>query len=98
MSYPYQVKSYEEYKAAYKRSIDEPESFWAEIAENFLWRKKWDKVLDWNFKEPKLEWFAGGKLNITEKNVGIAFVFQIKIRRQDFRESIKGKFQSQSQF
>lgn len=66
MSYPYQVKSYEEYKAAYKKSIEEPESFWAEIAENFLWRKKWEKVLDWNFKEPRIEWFAGGKLNITE--------------------------------
>ncbi|HKZ66608.1 MAG TPA: acetate--CoA ligase [Chitinophagaceae bacterium] len=66
MSYPYQIKSYEEYKDAYKKSIEEPESFWADIAENFLWRKKWDKVLDWNFKEPKIEWFAGGKLNITE--------------------------------
>ena len=31
-----------------------------------MWRKKWDKVLNWNFKEPKIEWFAGGKLNITE--------------------------------
>ena len=66
MSYPYQIKSYEEYKLAYKKSIEEPESFWAGIAENFLWRKKWDKVLNWNFKEPKIEWFAGGKLNITE--------------------------------
>ncbi len=66
MSYPYQIRSYEEYKAAYKKSIEEPETFWAEIAENFLWRKKWDKVLDWNFKEPKIEWFAGGQLNITE--------------------------------
>src|SRR5688500_8717233 len=66
MSYPYQIKSYEEYKTAYKKSIEEPESFWAGIAENFLWRKKWDKVLNWNFKEPKIEWFAGGKLNITE--------------------------------
>lgn len=66
MSYPYQIKSYEEYKAAYKKSIEEPESFWAEIAENFLWRKKWNKVLDWNFTEPKIEWFAGGELNITE--------------------------------
>ncbi|HRP55732.1 acetate--CoA ligase, partial [Agriterribacter sp.] len=34
--------------------------------ENFTWRKKWNKVLDWNFTEPKIEWFAGGKLNITE--------------------------------
>ncbi|MGZ8552269.1 MAG: acetate--CoA ligase [Chitinophagaceae bacterium] len=66
MLYPYQVKSYEEYKEAYKKSVEEPETFWADIAQHFLWRKKWDKVLSWNFKEPKIEWFAGGKLNITE--------------------------------
>ncbi|MBX2923928.1 MAG: acetate--CoA ligase [Chitinophagaceae bacterium] len=66
MSYPYQLKSVEAYKAAYKKSVDDPEAFWGEIAETFQWRKKWDKVLNWNFKEPKVEWFAGGKLNITE--------------------------------
>jgi acetyl-CoA synthetase len=66
MSYPYQIKSYEEYKEAYQKSINDPESFWGDIADHFLWRKKWDKVLQWNFKEPKIEWFAGGKLNITE--------------------------------
>ncbi len=66
MSYSYQIKSFEEYKAAYKESIDNPEKFWANIAENFQWRKKWDTVLDWNFTEPKVEWFKGGKLNITE--------------------------------
>jgi acetyl-CoA synthetase len=66
MLYPYQIKSYEEYKEAYKKSVEEPEAFWADIAQHFLWRKKWDKVLNWNFKEPKIEWFAGGKLNITE--------------------------------
>jgi acetyl-CoA synthetase len=66
MSYPYQIKSADEYKAAYKKSVDDPESFWAEIADTFLWRSKWDKVLEWNFKEPKIEWFKGGKLNITE--------------------------------
>ncbi|MGZ8524099.1 MAG: acetyl-coenzyme A synthetase N-terminal domain-containing protein [Chitinophagaceae bacterium] len=53
MLYPYQVKSYEEYKEAYKKSVEEPETFWADIAQHFLWRKKWDKVLSWNFKEPK---------------------------------------------
>ncbi len=66
MSYPYQVKSLAEYHEAYKRSVDDPEGFWADVAANFTWRKKWDKVLTWNFKEPKVEWFAGGKLNITE--------------------------------
>ena len=66
MSYPYQITSFEQYKADYKKSIEEPEAFWGNIAENFQWRKKWDKVLDWNFREPKVEWFKGGKLNITE--------------------------------
>jgi len=66
MSYPYQIKTYDEYKSVYKRSVEDPEGFWAEIAEHFLWKKKWDKVLEWNFSEPKIEWFKGAKLNITE--------------------------------
>lgn len=66
MKYSYQIKSLDEYKKAYKKSIEQPESFWAEIAENFLWHKKWDSVLEWNFKDPKVEWFKGAKLNITE--------------------------------
>jgi acetyl-CoA synthetase len=66
MAYPYQLKSYEEYQAAYERSIQNPESFWADIAHHFQWRKKWDNVLKWEFTTPKVEWFIGGKLNITE--------------------------------
>lgn len=66
MSYPYQIKNEEQYKAAYKKSIEDPEGFWSGVAEGFQWRKKWDKVLDWNFTEPKVEWFKGAKLNITE--------------------------------
>ncbi|HEX8313730.1 MAG TPA: acetate--CoA ligase, partial [Flavisolibacter sp.] len=66
MAYPYQIKSLEEYKVAYQKSIESPDEFWAEIARNFLWRKEWDKVVDWNFKEPSIKWFVNGKLNITE--------------------------------
>jgi len=66
MSYPYQIKSLDQYHHDYKKSVENPEDFWGEVAENFLWRKKWDKVLDWNFTEPTIEWFKGGKLNITE--------------------------------
>ena len=66
MSYPYQLTSYEAYKEAYKKSIDDPGQFWADVAENFTWQKKWDKVLEWNFKQPDVKWFIGGKLNITE--------------------------------
>jgi acetyl-CoA synthetase len=66
MSYPYQIKSQEDYQQKYKESIEAPEKFWAGVAENFLWKKKWDKVLNWNFTEPKIEWFKGAKLNVTE--------------------------------
>jgi acetyl-CoA synthetase len=66
MAYPYQIQSLEQYHAAYKKSVDDPEGFWADVAGNFFWRKKWDRVLDWNFREPKVEWFINGKLNITE--------------------------------
>jgi acetyl-CoA synthetase len=66
MSYPYQIKTIEQYTAAYKKSVDDPEAFWEGIAENFQWQKKWDKVLTWNFKEPSIKWFEGAKLNITE--------------------------------
>jgi len=66
MSYPYQITSLEQYHEDYKKSIEDPEKFFGNVAENFLWHKKWDTVLNWNFTEPKVEWFAGAKLNITE--------------------------------
>ena len=66
MSYPYQIKSLEQYHTEYNKSVADPEAFWGSVAENFLWKKKWDKVLDWNFTEPKIEWFKGAKFNITE--------------------------------
>ncbi|MDA3614525.1 acetate--CoA ligase [Polluticaenibacter yanchengensis] len=66
MSYPYQIKSLKEYQEAYKESVENPEAFWGNVAESFTWKKKWDKVLEWNFKEPSIKWFQGGKLNITE--------------------------------
>ena len=66
MAYPFQISSLAAYQDEYERSIKDPEKFWAGIAENFQWKKKWDKVLDWNFTEPKTEWFKGAKLNITE--------------------------------
>ncbi len=66
MSYPYQIKSLEQYHEAYKKSIETPEIFWNEIAETFTWQKKWDNTLEWNFSAPQIQWFKGGKLNITE--------------------------------
>ena len=66
MSYPYQIKSLEQYHEVYKQSIENPEKFWGEIASHFLWKKPFDNVLDWNFSAPHIEWFKGGQLNITE--------------------------------
>lgn len=61
-----QITSIDEYKKTYQQSVEQPEEFWASIAEKFLWKKKWDNVLSWNFSEPNIKWFEGGKLNITE--------------------------------
>jgi acetyl-CoA synthetase len=61
-----QIKTFEEYQDAYKRSVETPEAFWGEVAENFFWKRKWTNVLSWNFTEPNIKWFEGGKLNITE--------------------------------
>ncbi len=66
MSYSYKIKNKQDYDAAYAKSIKDPEGFWVDVAASFLWKKKWDTVLNWNFEEPKIEWFKGGKLNITE--------------------------------
>ncbi|MBK7245006.1 MAG: acetate--CoA ligase [Saprospiraceae bacterium] len=66
MSYPFQIKSLEEYHLAYQKSIEDPSDFWADVASHFVWKKKWDHVLEWNFEEPNIKWFISGKLNITE--------------------------------
>jgi len=60
------ISSLEEYHQQYQKSIETPEQFWEGIANTFTWRKKWGKTLEWSFDEPKVEWFKGGKLNITE--------------------------------
>src|SRR4030043_110982 len=59
------IKSLEEYKKIYRRSLDDPEGFWGEAAQQLDWYKKWDKVLVEDFKEAKHEWFVGGKLNVS---------------------------------
>jgi acetyl-CoA synthetase len=50
----------------YQKSVAEPENFWARIADSFHWKKRWDKVLKWDFEGPNVKWFVNGKLNITE--------------------------------
>jgi len=63
---PIKINSLEEYNNQYQQSVENPEQFWEEIANTFTWKKKWDTVLDWNFEDPTIKWFDGGKLNITE--------------------------------
>ncbi|MCK8479854.1 acetate--CoA ligase [Psychroserpens algicola] len=63
----YHIKHLEEYYQVYRKSVREPENFWEEIAEeHFLWRKKWNRVLYWDFSKPEIKWFEGAQLNITE--------------------------------
>lgn len=63
----YHIKHLEEYFQVYRKSVRNPESFWEEIAEeHFVWRKRWNKVLEWDFKKPEIKWFDGAQLNITE--------------------------------
>lgn len=60
------IQSFDNYKDVYKQSVDHPEEFWDHIASQFVWKRKWDKVLEWDFHKPEVKWFIGGKLNITE--------------------------------
>jgi len=69
MSYPYQIKTLEQYHETYKKSVQNPTQFWFDIAQHFTWKQAptdANTILNWNFKEPTIEWFKGCKLNITE--------------------------------
>jgi acetyl-CoA synthetase len=80
------IKSMDEYKEIYDRSIDDVDNFWGEMAETLDWDKKWDTVFEWDEKEYKMSWFAGGKLNVsyncldrhckTEKKDKAAIIFE----------------------
>jgi len=63
----YHIKNLEEYFQIYRKSVRNPEGFWEEIAEeHFQWRRRWDKVLSWDFEKPEVKWFEGAQLNISE--------------------------------
>jgi len=60
------IKSLEEYRRFYERSLKDPEGFWGEQARNLEWFKKWDRVLDYSFGDKLyIKWFEGGKINAT---------------------------------
>jgi acetyl-CoA synthetase len=58
------IKSMAEYERLYRRSVEDPEGFWAEIAGEVVWQRPWQKVLDWT--PPLAKWFVGGALNVSE--------------------------------
>lgn len=58
------INKWEDYEKDYKKSVEDPEGFWSEVAERITWFKKWDTVLDWDFVKGKIEWFKGAKLNV----------------------------------
>ena len=60
------ITSLDQYRIEYAKSIENPEAFWEEKANNFTWQKKWETVLQWDFTKPEIKWFEEGKLNITE--------------------------------
>jgi acetyl-CoA synthetase len=60
------INSLLEYQDEYRKSIENPEKFWSDLASTFSWKKKWDKVVDWDFVDLEVNWFGGGQLNITE--------------------------------
>ena len=66
MQFKFQIQSFEDYTIKYQESVEKPKEFWSRVAEEFVWKRKWKNVLEWNFTEPKIKWFEGASLNITE--------------------------------
>ncbi|MFZ9045791.1 MAG: AMP-binding protein, partial [Cyclobacteriaceae bacterium] len=62
----HKIKTLSGYIHEYQKSVLYPEEFWGGIAESFHWKKAWDQTLQWDFEGPNVNWFANGKLNITE--------------------------------
>ena len=60
------IDSLSQYQEDYKTSVANPELFWSQVADSFDWNKRWDDTLKWDFNKPEVNWFSGGKLNITE--------------------------------
>ena len=76
------IKTLSEYFKKYELSEKDQESFWSEIADSFSWKKKWDKVLDWDFEKANIKWFQNAKLNITEN------IFERNIKERGSKTAI----------
>ncbi|MGB1075683.1 MAG: acetate--CoA ligase [Flavobacteriales bacterium] len=62
----FRIRNLTEYHSAYQKSVENPDGFWSEIAESFHWHQPWKQVCDWEFNTPRVKWFEGGVVNITE--------------------------------
>ena len=70
----FEIKNLKAYQAAYAASVEDPEKFWADLAENnFLWKRPWDLVFKYDFSVPKISWFEGAQLNITENCICLLY-------------------------
>ena len=58
-------KNLHDYESLYKKSVSDPEKFWSNVADSFIWENKWSKVVDFDFSKPIFNWFTDAKLNIT---------------------------------
>src|SRR5260221_10636978 len=63
------ISNFNDYQETYRKSLQDPEAFWGGIAEEFTWKKKWNKVMEWNFHKPEVKWFIGGEMKNTGKNI-----------------------------
>src|SRR5258708_23543051 len=67
------ISNFNDYQETYRKSLQDPEAFWGGIAEEFTWKKKWNKVMEWNFHKPEVKWFIGGKMNNTGNSISPHF-------------------------
>lgn len=66
MQSPQLIQNLDARNLAYQQSLENPDLFWDNIAQQFTWKRPWDQVLDWNFETPSVKWFNGAQLNITD--------------------------------
>jgi len=59
-------RNLQDYETLYNKSVTDPKKFWSNVAESFIWKSRWSKVVDFDFYKPRFNWFTDAKLNITE--------------------------------
>jgi len=89
------IKTMAEYEAIYRRSVEDPEGFWAEMAEkNLSWFRKWDRVLEYDFEKPFVKWFSGGKLNASYNCLDRYITTPLRNKAAIIWESDEGRYRT----